>query len=351
MAGTYNPIIGKEEVPRLRLFQSRPTPEPGVALVLFREGQPLVTLWLGDRLTAGEVRWGNYKVVHKVDVTEHSFSFDCVLPCESDAFDFHAEIEVACAVDDPALVVKRNITDVRATLEPLLTRTMRCVSRRYGVEKSAAAEEAIIQAVENEAYDIGIKINRFVVRLRLEEDAREYIRKQEEIRRRTKLDKAEIERQREVEAAQATLEEERRKLRQVEAQWELERKKMMMDFYAPLVREGHWQLLALQLADRPEDIATVAQMLSQQRQAEMEHQLRALKIMLEEDALEGFQMEEAARRVLQRFAEGFGAQLEPQALGEGETRKALREGKTEGATEEEEIAEPAETEESTEENA
>ena len=69
MTSTYNPIISKEEIPRLRLFQPRPMPEPGIALVLFREGQPLVTLWPGDRLTAGEVRWGNYKMIYKIDIT------------------------------------------------------------------------------------------------------------------------------------------------------------------------------------------------------------------------------------------------------------------------------------------
>lgn len=326
MADTYNPIIGREAIFRPRLFHPRPTPEPGVALVLFGEGQPPVTLWPGDRLTASEARWGNYQIVHKVDITEHSLSFNCILPCQSDAFDFHAEVQIACAVDDPALIVERNTADVRLILEPLIIRTMRSISRRYGVEESSRAEEAITEELENEAYDIGININRSVVRLRLEEDARDYIRKQEDIRRRTVLDKAEIERQREVEATQAALEAERQKLRQAEVQWELERKKMMMDFYGPLVRDGHWQLLALQLADHPEDVVTIAQMLSQQRQAEMEHKLRALKTMLEENALEGFPIEDAARRVLQRFVESFGAEVEPQVLRDSEESKALPDG-------------------------
>ena len=327
MTDTYNPIISKEEVPRLRLFHPRPTPEPGVALVLFREGQPLVTLWPGDRLTAGEVRWGNYKTIYKIDVTEHSFGFNCTLPCESDAFDFQAEVRVTCSVDNPTVIVQRNVTDARAVLEPLIVSTMRSISRDYDVEESAAAEKAITQAVEREAYNVGLELNRFVVKLSLEEDARDHIRKLRQ-----------IEREKERERKEAELERLRDEL-------EIERMRMKMDFYSPLIREGHWQLLALQLTNHPEDVATVAQMLSQQRQVEMDHQLKALKIMLEEDALEGFQIEEAGKRVLQRFVESFGPELETRALGAAEERKALpaegekktaqsEAGEAEGGTEE-----------------
>ena len=89
MTNSFNPILGKEDIPRLRLFRPRPTPEPGVALFFFQPGQPLVTLWPGQRLTAGEVSWGNFKAIYKVDVTERALQFNCTLPCESDAFDFN----------------------------------------------------------------------------------------------------------------------------------------------------------------------------------------------------------------------------------------------------------------------
>jgi hypothetical protein len=309
MTDTYNPIIGKEEVSRLRLFHPRPTPEPGVALVLFREGQPLVTLSPGDRLTAGEVRWGNYKAVYRVDVTEHSFSFNCTLPCESDAFDFHAEVQVTCSVDAPATIVERNVTDARAVLEPLIVGTMRSISRGYCVEESAAAERAITRAIEDESYNVGLELNRLVVKLSLEEDARAHIRTMKQ-----------IERDKERERREAELERLRDEL-------EVERMRVKMDFYGPLIEGGHWQMLALQLTNHPEDVAAVAQMLSQQRQAEMDHQLKTLKIMLEKDVLEAFHLEEAGKRALQRFVESFGPELETRALGGAEEQKALPVGK------------------------
>lgn len=254
MADTYNPIIGKEPVPRLRLFQPRPTPEPGIALVLFREGHPLVILWPGDRLTAGEVSWGNYKILYKVDITEHSFDFDCTLPCKSDAFDFHAGVQVTCAVDDPAVIVARNVTDARAVLEPLIISAMRSISRDYDVEKSGAAERAITQAVESAAYNVGLKIYRFMVKLSLEEEARANIRKR-------RLDN-----------------------------WEIERTKLKMDFYLPLIQGEHWALLAVHLANHPEDVATVAKMVRDQREADMDRKVKLLEKMLAEGVVDGFQI-------------------------------------------------------------
>lgn len=301
-----NGLILSKETPVLGLFRLRPTPEPGIALVLFREGQKLVTLWPRDRLTSGEVTWGNYKAIYKVDITEHMFSLRCTLPCERDAFEFHAQVDVTFSVSDPATVVERNITDARTVLEPLIIRTMRAVSRRFDVEKSAEAEQAIIEAVQKESarYGIGLRIDRLAVRLSLEQDARAHIRQLRQ-----------IERDKEREQRQAELERQRGEL-------EIERMRMKMEFYGPLIKGGQWQLLALQLANHPEDVAAVAQMISQQRQAEMDNQLRALKIMLEEDVIEGFQMEEASKRVLQRFVESFGPALETRALG-AEERKAL----------------------------
>jgi hypothetical protein len=301
---TYNPIISKEALPRLHLFQPHPTPEPGIALVLFREGHPLVTLWPGDRLTAGEVRWGNYKTVYKIDITEHPFSLKCTLPCESDAFDFQAEVQVACSVDDPAIIVECNITDARAVLEPLIIDTMRSISRDYDVEETAAAERDITEAVKGKEYNLGLQLNRFVIKLGLEEETRAHIRKLRQ-----------IERDKERERREAELQRQRDEL-------EIERMRMKMDFYAPLIIEGHWQLLALQLTEHPEDAVAMAQMLSQQRQAEMDRQLKALKILLEEDALEGFHIEKASKRILQQFVENLGSELETRALGEAEEREA-----------------------------
>lgn len=302
MSESHNLIIGKE-TPRLRLFRPRPVPEPGTALVLYREGQPLITLWPGDRLTSGEVAWGNYKTIYKVDITEHSFSFNCNLPCRGEAFEFHARVHVTYSVENPALIVEHNITDARAVLEPLIINVMRNVSRKYEVEQSAEAEEAIIKTVREaiKKYDTGLKLVRFVAELSLEDEARNHIRRLKQIKR-----------AQEIESKQAELEKLRIKQKE-------ELTQMKMEFYSTLIKEGQWRLLALQLANHPDDVAAIIQMINQQRQAELENQLKALKIMLEEDVIEVYQLEEAGKRVLQRLVDSFGPSLEVKALGPGTT--------------------------------
>lgn len=287
MADIFNPILAKEELPRLRLFRPRPTPEPGVALVFFQPGQRLFALWPGQQLTAGEVSWGNYKTLYKVDVTEHSLRFDCVLPCYSDAFDFQASIQATIAVNDPAKIVERNVTDAIGALKPLLIGVMRRISRRHDVDDSAEAEREITEAVLSAKYDVGLALKRFVIELSLEQDARAHIRSLRQIARSLEREKEE-----------AALHEQR------QAQ-ELERIRARMDFYGPFIEQGQWQMLALHLSNHPEDVQGVLQHLRQQHQTERDHQLQALKIMLDEDAIEGFQIEEASKRVLMRFVESL----------------------------------------------
>lgn len=315
MADSYNPIIGKDKLPRLRLFHPRPVPEPGVALVLVGEGQPLVTLRQGERMTAGEVVWGKYSTIYKVNTGEYSFHFSCTIPCESDAFDFKAEVNVTCFVDKPATIVERTITDVRATLEPLITGTMRSVSRRYEVQQSSAAEIAVAEAIEREknTYNVGIKISRVIVRLHLEEDARNYIREQEEIRRRTTLGKAELEHKREMETAEASLEEERRKFREAQASWEREQveqkeraeirlQEMRMEFYKPLIQEGNWQLLALHLTKHPDDTPGVIKSIREQRAVELDYNLKVLDQLLSKADLEEWEVNAPVMDMLKHIA-------------------------------------------------
>jgi hypothetical protein len=289
MAETTHQLIIGEEKPVLGLFRARPTPQPGVAIVLFREGQPLVTLWPEDRLTSGEVTWGNYKVLYRVDITEHSFNFDCDIPCKGEAFDFRAKVQINYSVDKPNIIVAKKIINARQILEPLITNMMRSISRRYDVEQSAQAEEAIIKQlpIDIQQRDTGFKLSHFIVELSLEEEARKHIRKIKQ-----------IDRDKEHQKQQAELDRQRLQL-------EMEHTKLRMDFYSPFIQGGQWQLLALQLANHPEDVATVTQMLSKQRQVELDNQLRTLKVMLEEDVIEGYQMEEACRSVLRRIVDNF----------------------------------------------
>jgi hypothetical protein len=68
-------------------------------------------------------------------------------------------------------------------------------------------------------------------------------------------------------------------------------------------------LLALHLTENPGDIAVINQMLNRQHEVEMENQLKLLKIMLEEDAIEGYQLDEVRKRVLHKLIDNLGTKL------------------------------------------
>lgn len=287
-AENINLIIAKEPI-KLRLFRPRPNPEPGIALVLYREGQPLVTLWPGDQLTSGEIKWGNYNLLYRVDITEHSFDFKCSIPCHGEAFEFHADVDVSYSVKYPNIIVEKNISNANSIIKRLIVDSMRVISREFEIEQSAEAEKEIKKRLLNEINKIksGFKIDRLLISLSLEEEARYHIRQLKQ-----------IDRDKEQGKKKAELDQQRLK-------FEMVLMKQKMNFYGPMIKEGHWQMLALQLSNNPQDVASVAKMVRENNQVEFDNQLKALKIMLDSDVIENFQMEEASKRVLQRFVEHF----------------------------------------------
>ncbi len=303
MTGAYNPILNKEEITRFRLLQQRPVPEPGVALVFSGEGQPLLTIMQGQRgITRGEMLWGKYNLLYKIDLTEHPLVFRFKLPCATDAFDFHAELKFICSVEDPEKIVSRGVTDVQRFLEPLMEEVMRSVSRNYQVEDSADAEHDISNCVKRAIYDEGFKVNRFVLTLSLEQEIRDRIREKKRIDDTTAMQAKKIESQKKVEREAQSLEMQRQlfemERQKLQEQFELERMKVKLEFYTPLLQAGNWQLLAMQLAQNPQDVALIAEQINSQKQLDRENQMRMLKMMLEADALESSQINEVGKRVL-----------------------------------------------------
>ena len=324
MTATYNPIISTEEL-RLSLFQKRPLPDAQTTIVLSGEGMELLTIEQGQRgITSGEMIWRKYHTLYKVDITEHPLSFECTLPCSTDAFDFHAKINFRCAVRDAAMIVQRNVTDVLAILQPTITDVMRNISRDYEVENSGMAERKITDRVRQEVYDEGFRSDRFVVTLSLEKEARDRIRKIKSIKEDTKIETTTIQNQIKLEEQQQKLirqqqkyqmemkmemEMERQKLELEREKMEIARVKMKMEFYGPLIQSGSWQLLALQLANNPRDTELVLGLMTQQEQIKSSHEINMLQLLLKEDALEGTQVAEIGKRFLQSLTGTSGSIL------------------------------------------
>lgn len=283
MADTYNPIIGREEIKGWRVFGKRPVPDAQTALVISGEGQPLLTIKQGQRgITNGEMMWGKYNFFYRVDLTEHRLSFRHDLPSKIEAFVFHAEVTFMCSVNDPATIVQRNVTDVRQVLEPLIIEVMRAESRNYDTEKSGIAEREIGNSIKQAIYDAGFQVHRFVLQLSRDEEVKQ-IERDDEIER-------------------------------IKEENKIKLMRMKMDFYGPMIQAGNWQMLAMQLAQNPEDVQFIVQQLNQQKQLERQHQVEMLKMLLNEDALESSQISEVAKVALQNLL-GVAEQSIPELKG------------------------------------
>ncbi|MDZ8110055.1 MAG: hypothetical protein RM338_31280 [Nostoc sp. DedQUE12a] len=386
---TYNPILKKEEVSRWRILQPRPIPDPETALVLSAEGQSLLVIKEGEKgPTSGEMLWGKYNLVYTIDTSKHPLRFACSLPCKTDAFDFQADVNFTCKVSDPLMIVRDNIRDVIQVLKPLSEEMMRTISRKHEVEDSGAAEREISDYIKKAEfkYKVGLSIEQFTVSLFLEQEARDRIREKKRIQEEIELEKVrqnlekqkaqleidkakqrellELERirqrnqfQREEQKTQIQGELELQKLKQdlefdktqfeiIQARqkeqlelelrrqrekFELESMELKMRFYAPILQGGNFQLLALQLVQSPQDVKVILQTLNQQKQSERDHQLKMLKMLLDEDALEGSQINEVGKSLLRQLVgltEQSTAILESSSVDTPEVQEALPEAET-----------------------
>jgi hypothetical protein len=313
MPELHNPIIGREELSRWRT----PVPDANTALVFLGNGQPTFTIRESQKgLTKGEILWGKYSLVYKVNLSDFPIAFNCNLPCATDAFDFQAEVRFLVSVREPEIIVRRNITDLYSVLQPLITDEMRRISRKYQVEESGAAEQEISANLKTKIYDEGFNFKNLTVQLSLEEEARERIRRKKRLIEEHELDKTRIQQTAEIESQrnkyerqekQASLFEEmqtqmlRQNLERQQESFQLEMMKQRTEVYSTMLQAGQWQLLALQLAQRPEDVPLIIESLNKQKQIEREHKIKTLKVLIDTNAIEGWQLSEIGKRALQEL--------------------------------------------------
>lgn len=334
MAETYDPILSIEDLTNRGLLQRPPVIEPGVALVCSGNGKNLLVLKQGDKtLTWGEARWG-YNKVYRVDLTEHPLSFQCDVPCRGDAYKFHAEIAFRCTVSDPKEIVERNVTDVAQWVKSSVEDVMRTISREYDLKESGKAEIEIREAVKQQIDESGLSVSKFTLKLSLSQDAINWVQTQRHIKEEIELEKTKQDLVREknkfeIEQEQTRAEQERKqieeqqklenqlkfnelqaklqqqdlehRLAQQQADFELKLMEQKTKVYSSMLQSGNLQLLALQLAQNPEDVRAILEALNQQKQIERENNIRILQTLLDADVIEGWQLTEVGKRALQEI--------------------------------------------------
>ncbi|UKP00518.1 SPFH domain-containing protein [Nostoc sp. UHCC 0870] len=179
MTTSYNPILSKEELSRWGLLNKIPIPDANTALVFVGNGEPTMIITEGQKgLTRGEIVWGKYSLVYKVDLSDFTICFECKLPCVTDAFDFQAEVTFTCSVREPEIIVRRNVRNIYSVLQPFIIDEMRRISRKYELEEIGVAEKEISDNFKIKIYDIDIfNFRNLYIRLSLEAEARKLIRR------------------------------------------------------------------------------------------------------------------------------------------------------------------------------
>ena len=382
---TYNPLKIIER-PKTGLFSGLPSAAPGTVLVVDREGRPVQVLAApGDRLTAGEVRWGQIRTLYEVDVTEHTLEFRDAFPCKDDVGGFRAVVSLSCAVADPTAVVTRRIQDAATVMVPKVTETLRRVCGQYPAEdfqQAEAAGLAEIRSLENGAgHDPAFRISHIHLVLTLDDHAATYVHERKEAtrnivrqedtarlnREKTRLEAelakaaerldqerlgmqrdrdlleaqladqrqelelareaararseqrsaGDLERdrllfERERQTMQAELDKEKLELElaraELQARYDLQvleaklhRDQIQVSQLTDLLSRGQYAALAMQLAQDPEAIGPVSAYLADQRAADTNRQLQALKLLIENDGLEGWQITEQAKTMLRQL--------------------------------------------------
>jgi hypothetical protein len=243
MMKTYDPFL-KE--PRYSEFlKGRPVAPPGSALVLHRQGQTLTVIRPTDSSGSMWFRRTRYDLAFQVDIGQHQLEWRFSVPCRGDVFSFGAEIRLLCAVIDPALVVERRIHDPREVLEPRLVQRIRQITRRFEISQSIEAEAAVREAFKHPIHDSGFELDRFDIRLLLDESARRHV---------AELHKLERESEQKLRAAQLAA--------QISDQ---ARKEMRsgVEFYTDLLDRGENSIWAIQLTRDPEALTKLIERIMQ----------------------------------------------------------------------------------------
>jgi hypothetical protein len=287
MTETYNPILGKETVPIWHFLSLHLRPAQNQAHVFFQRGKSPITLRPDDGQAARQVRWGSYEVRYAVDTSEHFVGFDCKLPSDNDVLEFQADVQLTCRVHDPVIVVKRNMTDASAALKPSLVRVMSQASRECDgtIKQRSNAEGAVSRAVMKRQFLVGFEITSFALRLSLAEEEQNHLRSLRQ-----------IERDMEREIKEAVL----WRLRDKN---EITRRGTSINFFNELYEKGYGHLLMLYLAQHPEQIREVAQLLVHVRRDEQKHWLQALEKLQAADVLEEHHLQELRNFIFQQLNE------------------------------------------------
>lgn len=281
-----------------------------------------------------EVAARKYTAMYEVDMGVHPFHAELRLPSDNDAFEFGAELDLSWQVFDPVAFVTSGHRQVPDLLIAELQRIIRPVTRRFPVAHSADAEVELLSTLRSGpaiGADIGLR-TAWTLRLRRDRDAMEHQRRLRSIEhnvteqvyatqqgmlydhafyarqaQQAELDlrnRAEHERHSHVHALEAQRQQHELAFRQ--GQFEIGQQEVLrqkVDFYAYYLEKGGAPALALQLAQRPDDIHQVMHSMREDHLRMVQAQMDLVRQLLAADTAEGYELEGPKQMALRAITE------------------------------------------------
>jgi hypothetical protein len=256
---------------------------------------------------------GQIKTVYDIDLGIHHLRFDAELPGAGDTFSFKASAVVEWRVLDPSLVVRSQLSDIRPAVQPAVIEEMRRIAREFGVEQSAAAERAINERLVGEALDFN---NLAQLGDALAKTASSgHVGREYGVWTRT--------------IASVQPDRLKQELRMLQEQNKNQVLANRMGFYRDAFMSGDIERAVLQVAQNPEELSAVAQMVREQELAGQRMTIDFVNKLLEAGAIERWQVNDQAKAALDWLRQSTNAVLTPQldaqpADAAGQPRKRVR---------------------------
>lgn len=304
-----NSLYSQREIKRkfLGLRNERPQALPGKALVLVGDGG-MTVLQSGQKTTHGEAVWGSYQTAFDVDTGLKDISFSFASPAKGGDVNFTVNVEAGYRVSDPAEVVRQQLNDPAPVLRRAISDSVRQVTIQYDIEESESALGAIRSALVegNLAKSLPITINTPSVTLDLDSQAKEFLKQRREQRHQAELARGSAQVTTATAQAQQLQQQFDMEARKRELGHQLELQQMRMDFYRPVIEGGMWSLLVQQLAEHPDDVGRVTDMIMRVHSAQVEKDLLYLKTMIDNDLIQDRHLQNITNGLIQNLEQSMG---------------------------------------------
>lgn len=192
--------------------------------------------------------------------TEHDAEF----PSKDSLRKFRAHVLARYRVTDKDRLPTMDLKEAEEWLWRQVKPVLRRASRQYDIKQVAEAEIAMQEAVEDHVFsDHGLEIDSIQVEIEWDQKAQDLEVKKDELKYEAEL--AELQAKAEV----------------IRAQRDLDKKRLAVDFYGPLIKSGDMTLLAMSLANNEQDAKEILNYLDARRREELE-----LKLSLQREKLQ-----------------------------------------------------------------